>query len=515
MAEVLLVALKDIIKYKIIQNVSTGDKTYDNLLQMFLLAALGLAMTLISMETFRNIKLYYMGWRRKSIPIDKFLIERVKTMSEDNQFSYSTWLTTNNTADFEQQLVAYVLEKIGWQFGTDRPRRFNVSTFKITGIYTSKSGSLQNLKRILKRDEHYPLYSTGRQVAGIIYSENSIMLFHNTNDAFDGMTKEIQKMKYGTDKEICRDSQSVPRIILPGYGYGSDDEDEEAERVYNMYPDRTMSMFISRHKPTILNQLQMFIKANKEGAQFGGLGPHNLGILLHGTSGSGKSYLVKCICNYLDRDAYIVDVSKVKTENQFAALFANPEEVAKRVYSFEEFDFIQGIIRDRAQDDTKDDVKDEVMEKLRTRQMQLLKLISERTDKKELSKKDPLQKQLDQVTKDIKKHESRLSLYTMLQVLDGLVEHRNRIIIATTNYIDRIDPALCRPGRFGLHINLSEFNHEETRELLEMMFKDTASKTALARLHRTKFPEGRYTPSKLIDMAVSASSLDALLDILK
>lgn len=35
----------------------------------------------------------------------------------------------------------------------------------------------------------------------------------------------------------------------------------------------------------------------------------------------------------------------------------------------------------------------------------------------------------------------------MLNALDGVTSSQGRIVVMTTNYIDRLDPALIRPGR--------------------------------------------------------------------
>ena len=42
---------------------------------------------------------------------------------------------------------------------------------------------------------------------------------------------------------------------------------------------------------------------------------------------------------------------------------------------------------------------------------------------------------------------SRLTLSGLLNALDGVASAEGRIVVMTTNYIDRLDPALIRPGR--------------------------------------------------------------------
>ena len=50
-----------------------------------------------------------------------------------------------------------------------------------------------------------------------------------------------------------------------------------------------------------------------------------------------------------------------------------------------------------------------------------------------------------------KKH---LSMHTLLNYLDGILSPSSCIFIATTNYPERVDPALLRPGRFDYHFHI-------------------------------------------------------------
>lgn len=48
----------------------------------------------------------------------------------------------------------------------------------------------------------------------------------------------------------------------------------------------------------------------------------------------------------------------------------------------------------------------------------------------------------------------------LFQVLDGVLSNSNLIVIATTNYFDRLDPALIRDGRFDYKIELRGLDYE-------------------------------------------------------
>lgn len=77
---------------------------------------------------------------------------------------------------------------------------------------------------------------------------------------------------------------------------------------------------------------------------------------------------------------------------------------------------------------------------------------------------------------DDKKYKENFNL--LLQYLDGNMTLPNAINIATTNYIDQLDPALIREGRFDLKLEISGFTRNEaekmcTRYGLEPSFLDS------------------------------------------
>ena len=84
----------------------------------------------------------------------------------------------------------------------------------------------------------------------------------------------------------------------------------------------------------------------------------------------------------------------------------------------------------------------------------------------------------------------------ILSELSGINSVTGRIIIATTNFIDRIPPALTRPGRFDYVLKLDCFNSAEIRELLTKLYRPNERETE--KLNKTIFPEDKYTPSEII-----------------
>lgn len=106
--------------------------------------------------------------------------------------------------------------------------------------------------------------------------------------------------------------------------------------------------------------------------------------------------------------------------------------------------------------------------------------------------------------------ENQLSLDTMLTFLDETIETRNRVIIANTNHIEKIDPALLREGRFDIKICLNYFTDLEIKELLEIMYGSAHHD----QIYNFTYQSGMYTPVKILNIAQQEDSLDDVIRIL-
>ncbi|KAH8696790.1 hypothetical protein GQ44DRAFT_634191, partial [Phaeosphaeriaceae sp. PMI808] len=47
---------------------------------------------------------------------------------------------------------------------------------------------------------------------------------------------------------------------------------------------------------------------------------------------------------------------------------------------------------------------------------------------------------------------AKVSLSTLLNILNSLGSSKGRVLIITTNYIKRLDPALLRPSRINIRV---------------------------------------------------------------
>ncbi|KAJ6522300.1 P-loop containing nucleoside triphosphate hydrolase protein [Mycena vulgaris] len=90
---------------------------------------------------------------------------------------------------------------------------------------------------------------------------------------------------------------------------------------------------------------------------------------------------------------------------------------------------------------------------------------------------------------------SLVSLSGLLNVIDGVGSEEGKLFFATTNYIDRLDPALLRPGRIDRKIPYELSTTEQARALFLRFFP------------AARFPDVDGPPSGAIELPVNDAKL--------
>ena len=102
----------------------------------------------------------------------------------------------------------------------------------------------------------------------------------------------------------------------------------------------------------------------------------------------------------------------------------------------------------------------------------------------------------------------RRSLVTMsglLNVIDGVGSEEGKLFFATTNYIDRLDPALLRPGRIDRKVEYRLATQEQAEALYVRFFPDrrlaefdvTEKAIDLAKRFAQKIPADEFSTAEL------------------
>jgi chaperone BCS1 len=90
---------------------------------------------------------------------------------------------------------------------------------------------------------------------------------------------------------------------------------------------------------------------------------------------------------------------------------------------------------------------------------------------------------------------NKVTFSGLLNAIDGVAAGEGRILFATTNHVDRLDPALIRPGRIDRQIEIGLATREQIRRLF-LRFYPTAA-TELADQFSAAIPDRRLSMSAI------------------
>lgn len=188
----------------------------------------------------------------------------------------------------------------------------------------------------------------------------------------------------------------------------------------------------AKTKKDIMNDLITFSKAKDYYAKVGKAWKR--GYLLHGPPGTGKSTMIAAMANLLHYDVYDLELTSVKDNTELRKLLI--ETSGKSIIVIEDIDCSLDLTGQRKKKEKDGETKDE---------------------------KDAVKKAVENAGTD----GSKVTLSGLLNFIDGLWSAcgGERIIVFTTNYLEKLDPALIRRGRMDKHIKMSYCSFEAFKVL--------------------------------------------------
>ena len=205
-------------------------------------------------------------------------------------------------------------------------------------------------------------------------------------------------------------------------------------------------------------------------------------ILLHGKPGCGKSCTIRAALNELGRHGVLVQWSRIKTCSEFRSIFRNTKingkmyEPGDLCYIFEDFDANENRIL-KTRKDTVDAPKVDL-------------------EVEECFVKDADMKKCINAMKASLANDDELTLDCVLNVLDGIIELHNTVILFTTNMtLDNLDPAFLRSGRIDYIKELGLMKVVDIREMVMHKFDLTATDIAEMSYIFEQIPEDAISPA--------------------
>ena len=242
--------------------------------------------------------------------------------------------------------------------------------------------------------------------------------------------------------------------------------------------------FENSYFPDMENVLQKinFFLDNKQWYKDHGI-PYNLGILLYGDPGCGKTRFIKQLLNHTKRHGICVNLGEISEFNDLNKIIYNEElddeyviPQEKRILILEDIDAMGEAVKSRKKPKpASSSSASDASHSSASGAIDMLCMLKDLNEQKQ--------------------QQSKLNLAIILNALDGVHECTGRIVVMTTNHPELLDEALVRSGRIDIKVEFKRCTRYDITQLIKRFWKvDIAVHDMPSGL------DGKYTAADVINI---------------
>lgn len=326
------------------------------------------------------------------------------------------------------------------------------------------------------------------------------------------------------DYEIYLKDQIIKNQLYVDISWSTDDKEIKVKTNKWMSSCKFENKFFT-NKEVVLKKLNFFLE-NKKIYENRGI-PHTLGFLLYGEPGTGKSSFIKAVANKTKFHIINIKLSKNFDFQMLQNILFNEEitrdlkiPLDKRIIIFEDIDCMTNVVKTRFNEKIEESYEkieksynniEDIYEKISPTDNILTSSISSNNLKnnKELFDNNITKKILEQLEEN-----ENNNLSFLLNILDGIQEAEDRIIIMTTNKPEELDKALIRSGRIDIKIHFTKATISDIKNILYNFWNEEDICNENSKIIFDKNYDYKFTHADIVNICKESNNLnDTLLNL--
>lgn len=303
--------------------------------------------------------------------------------------------------------------------------------FPLLSFYCALASGSKDIEQVDEAQEHKPVWGLRAGADPVVFNVSS----KKSSEKVTAVVHVIDPGAVGTSRTVDRMtmltltmSSGIPwdkiwTAALEAYKnafgtlgmrvyYTRKSNEDVYWKYFGTIPDRSIGTvkMTDGIENELLQDARKFLNDENVYAQYGR--PYKRVYCLHGPPGTGKTSLITAIVSELKRSLAIFNVDSLR-DDTFIDLLSEPEQPERAVLLFEDVD---SLFRGR----------------------------------------------------EASSDEGGITFSTLLNALDGVLCPRGVIIFLTTNHLDRLDPALMRPGRIDKLVHIPTLSVQQAGHMWQL-----------------------------------------------